>query len=119
MLTVPMPLLAVLCHWLLVPRFGMFGAAAATLIVAGIGAIAGVIAVNMRWNVWPNGMTLLRGGLVGLIVGIGANYYSAPGLWVLLKLGLGAILIAISLWLLGEISEEDRSKIRTYFNALK
>ncbi|MEL6554554.1 MAG: oligosaccharide flippase family protein [Cyanobacteria bacterium J06621_11] len=116
MLTVPMPLLAIVCHGLLVPRFDTIGAAAATLIVAGTGAFAGVVAVYVRWNVLPAGMTLIRCGLTGLAVGAIANYWSTPGLWVLLKLFAGSVSIVILLWLLGEVSENDRRTIRTYLS---
>ncbi|MGB3299871.1 MAG: oligosaccharide flippase family protein, partial [Phormidesmis sp.] len=59
-LTVPMPIVALLGHWLLIPPFGALGAAMTTLLVASVGALAGVVAVYVRWQVWPDGMTLVR-----------------------------------------------------------
>ena len=113
-LTVPMPLVAMVAHWLLVPSLGAVGASLATLLVATGGSLAGVVAVYARWRVVPAGMTLVRCCLVGFVVGAIAQYWSTPGLWVLLKLFVGAIAIVVLLWLLGEVNSEDKKLLQTY-----
>ncbi|MGD1897715.1 MAG: lipopolysaccharide biosynthesis protein, partial [Phormidesmis sp.] len=113
-LTVPMPLFAILGHWLLVPSLGAVGASLATLLVATVGSLAGVVAVYIRWRVLPARMTLARCCLVGFVVGAIAQYWPTPGLWVLLKLAGGAIAIVVLLWLLGEVGDEDKKVLQTY-----
>ncbi|MEL6492350.1 MAG: oligosaccharide flippase family protein [Cyanobacteria bacterium J06634_6] len=115
--TVPMPLLAVLGHWLLIPKFGALGAAMATLLIAGGGAIAGVIAVYRRWQVLPAGMTLVRSCVVGIGGGAISYYWVTPGLWLLLKLPVLAIATIFLLWLLGEVSDEDKDLLRAYLKS--
>ncbi|MEO0704173.1 MAG: oligosaccharide flippase family protein [Cyanobacteria bacterium J06649_5] len=113
-LTVPMPIVALMGHWLLVPKLGSMGAAVTTLGVAGAGAIAGVIAVYLRWQVWPPGMTWVRSALVCGLVGAISQYWSTPGIWLLLKLPVLGIVIVLLLWALGEITQADKALLRSY-----
>ncbi|MEM9087513.1 MAG: oligosaccharide flippase family protein [Cyanobacteria bacterium P01_F01_bin.53] len=113
-LTVPMPIVALVGHWLLVPEFGATGAAGTTLAVSILGAIAGVVAVYIRWQVLPSRMTLVRSILVCGLVGMIAQYWVTPGFWLLLKLPVLGFVILLLLWALGEVTQEDKILISTY-----
>ncbi len=112
-LSVPMPMLALVGHWLLIPRLGAMGAAVTTLLVASWGALAGVGAIYLRWQVLPPGMTLCRSCLVGGLVGIVAKHWATPSFWLLLKLPILGLAIVLTFWLLGEFSSEDRAMMRS------
>lgn len=112
-LSVPLPVVAVVAHRLLIPQWGSLGAAVATLLVAGLGAIAGIAAVYVRWRVLPPGMTFVRCCLVAGLGAITARYWAAPGFWLLLKLPVLGLTTLLALWLLGEISQADRAMLRS------
>ena len=114
LLSVPMPMLALLGHWLLIPRLGAIGASATTLAVASLGALAGVAAIYLRWRVPPPGITFGRSCLIGLLAAIVANHWATPGGWLLLKLPILGLAIVGGFWLLGEFSAEDRAMLHAF-----
>ncbi len=111
-LSLPLPVVAVVGHGLLIPQWGSLGAALATLLGAGVGAIAGIVAIYMRWQVLPPGMTFVRCCLVAGVGAIAARYWTAPGFWLLLKLPVLGLAISLALWLSGELSQADRVMLR-------
>lgn len=115
-ITVPMPFVALLGHWLLIPRFGAVGAALATLLVALLGAISGVVGVRIRWRVWPAAMTLLRSSAIAFAIGIASIYWRVSGSLLLLKLPVLSVSAVLLLFLFGEVSAEDKMVIRKHFN---
>lgn len=113
MLSVPLPLLAIVGHWLLIPKLGAMGASMTTLGTAGGGAIAGIAAVYIRWKVLPSRMTLVRCGLVSGLVSFLAKIWTVSDAWIFLKLlGLGMVVL-LGLWGLGEVSTEDKKMFRS------
>lgn len=107
-MAVPLPAIALVCHLFLIPRAGMLGAALGTLLVTVLGAWIGVVAVYIRWEVWPPVMTLGRSCLVGGLVAIAAAFWPATGFWLCFKLMGLSLAILLALWLLGEFTQEDR-----------
>ena len=107
-LSVPLPGVAIAGHWLLIPLLGEVGAAATTLIVSSLGAVAGIAAVYIKWQVLPPGMTLVRCCSVGTGGAIAAYYWATPGWWLFAKLPVLSIAMLFALWLLGEASPEDK-----------
>jgi len=73
-LAVPLPVVAVVGYRLLIPDWGALGAAMTTLVVAWVGAIAGIMAVYWRWRVLPPPMTLVRCVVVGVGCAIAARF---------------------------------------------
>lgn len=116
LLTVPLPVVALLGHWLLVPEFGAMGAATTTVGVAWLGAIAGIVAVNIRWQVLPPILTLVRCCGTGVIGMITAAYWSTSGLWLGVKLCAITIGMIFLLWIFGEISAKDKQLFRAVLN---
>jgi O-antigen/teichoic acid export membrane protein len=115
LLSVPMPIIALTGHWLLIPKFGAMGASATTLLVANLGALAGIIAVDKQWHVLPPKMTLCRSFVVSLIILFVAQFWTVIGIGLLVKLPVLGIAIVLMLLLLGEISQRDRRLIRSIF----
>ncbi len=112
-LAVPLPITAIVGYALLIPQGGAFGAAMTTLLVALLGAVAGVVAVYWRWQVLPPLMTLLRCCVVGIGGAIAAKFWATSGFWLLLKLPVLGIVVVFLLWLLGEVNEEDKATLRS------
>lgn len=114
-LSVPMPVIALTGHWLLIPRFEAMGASATTLLVANLGALAGIIAVDKQWHVLPPKMTLCRSFVVSVVIFFVAQSWTVAGIGLLVKLpalGMVAILLLLSL---GEISTRDRKLLFSLF----
>lgn len=107
-ITVPLPVVALLGHWLLVPEFGSMGAAVTTAGVAWLGAIAGIVAVNMRWQMWPPMLTLVRCCGIGGIGMVATGVWRTSGLWLGVKLCMITFGMFLLLWISGEISNEDK-----------
>jgi O-antigen/teichoic acid export membrane protein len=107
MLAGPLMPLAILGHYLLIPRLGPAGAALVTLLVASLGALMSLAA--MRWLAGvslPVG-TLLRGAAASALVYTLAVLWPAPGLLLLIKLPAIALAAALTLALLGEFTSAE------------
>lgn len=114
-LAAPMPILALAGHWILIPRLGSLGAALVTLIVAVLGAITGVVAVHIRWQVLPPAGTLVRSCLVSLVAAWLAQTWTVPNIFLVLKLPVLGAAAVIALGLLGEFSSADLAVMRSFF----
>ncbi|MEL6353808.1 MAG: oligosaccharide flippase family protein [Cyanobacteria bacterium J06627_28] len=115
MLSVPLPLLSIAGHWLLIPKLGAMGAAVTTLSVAVLGAIAGIIAVCIRWNVLPPALTLIRCSLVSGVAVIISSTWATSDFWIFLKLPALGIAVVFGLWMVGEVSPADQAMLRSLF----
>ena len=114
-LSVPMPIVALIGHWFLIPHFGAMGASITTLLVASMGALAGISAVYKQWRVFPPGMTLCRSFLVSFVFFFVSKYWAATGYHLLLKLPVLGLVVILVLLLLGEISKRDREILLSLF----
>jgi len=112
-LSVPLPLLAIIGHWLLIPKLGAMGAAGTTLAVAGMGAISGVAAVYARWQVLPSIATFVRCGIASGLITLLAVFWHTASVWIFLKLPVLSVVVLTSLWALGEVSLEDKKMLRS------
>jgi O-antigen/teichoic acid export membrane protein len=104
--------LAVAGQWLLIPPFGIAGAAAATTLVAGFGAAVAVAAVFRVWQVLPPLATLARCGVISVVAYVVADEWSRAKPLILLQLAAMAIAVALALLALGELSAGERAAVR-------
>ncbi len=103
----PLVPLALLGHLLLIPSLGMIGAALVTTALALLAAMVAVAAVHRIWRIMPPPATLARSVLVsGVTFGL-AVAWPTPGLWLLLKFAVIALVIACAFVLLREFSVRE------------
>ena len=114
---VSMLLLAIAGQWLLVPPFGIAGAAAATTLVAGLGAVAAVLAVYRVWQVRLPLGTLARSALICVVAYVVADEWSRANPLILLQLLAMAIAVVLAFLALGELSASERAAVRAAFSA--
>jgi O-antigen/teichoic acid export membrane protein len=115
-LTVPVPMIALIGHLAVIPRFGMTGAATVSLAVTVLGACFVLIAVVRVWQTGPRFLTVIRVALISVLVGMASSAWSAPGIWVLVKLPM---LAAVALALLVALGELKLTEIRAAFSELE
>jgi len=112
-LTGPLVPLAIAGHLLLIPWLGAMGAALVTTLVAGLGALAAILAVYRIWRILPPVTTVLRSALLcGLAYSLAA-LWPAPGLWLFVKLSLIGLTIPLAFLLLGEFNAHEIALIRS------
>jgi len=112
-LTGPLLPLAAAGHLWLIPRLGAVGAALVTTTIAGLGALAAVLAVYRLWRILPPAITLLRSALVCTLAYALASFWPAPGLMLLLKLPVICLAILLAFLLLGEFSAGEIALARS------
>jgi O-antigen/teichoic acid export membrane protein len=113
----PLVPFALLGHLLLIPRWGALGAALVTTVVAGGGAVMGLVPVYRCCRVLPPLLTVCRSVIVAGAAAALAGRWPSPGLLLLLKLP-GILLIVAGLYfLLGEFDAAEiagaRALLRT------
>ena len=117
-LAAPMLVCVIIGHIIVIPQFGLAGAAAVTTICALIGALAAVIAVQRLWHILPPFTTLIRSILIyGLAYGL-AVYWSLPSVLVLLELTLISLVIPLLFLLLGEFSAAEKETIMSFLRRI-
>jgi O-antigen/teichoic acid export membrane protein len=99
----PLVPLAAAGHLVAIPRFGAAGAAAVTLACSALGAAASMLAVRRACGVAPPFATLGRSILLTACAYLAASAWPAPGLWVLLKMGVLVVGAAVGFLALGEV----------------
>jgi O-antigen/teichoic acid export membrane protein len=108
-LSAPLPFIAAFGHVLMIPRWGMVGAAGVTLFTATMAAAATSFAVYRCWRVFPPLATLCRCVLVcALAFGMAAVWPAAPlpFLFPLKLIAIGAFIL-LALLMLGEFSADE------------
>jgi O-antigen/teichoic acid export membrane protein len=106
-LTGPLLPLVLVCQLVLIPAHGAIGAATATALVAGLGAVATVVAVFWIWRIVPPAGTLGRAVLAcGLAYAL-AVVWPAPGLLLLAKLPTIAVVVCLTFVALGELTGDE------------
>lgn len=111
-LAAPLPLAAVLGHSLLIPPFGVAGAAIVTSLVATLGAVASVAAVFHSWRVVPRPATFVRVALICFSIYALCAAWSTSGGLLLLKLSLAALAVPCLFGLLGEFTADEIASAR-------
>jgi O-antigen/teichoic acid export membrane protein len=114
-LATPMLALALVGHFLFVPRFGAIGAAWVTTTLEVAGALAGAFMVHRLQRVSPPRSTVLRTIAVAGPAWLLAALWPAGGLWLVAKLGLISIGIVAAYALLGEFSAREIAWARKHF----
>jgi O-antigen/teichoic acid export membrane protein len=102
-LTVPVPVIALIGHLVVIPRYGVTGAATVSLVVTWFGTWLVLLAVARVWRSWPGLLTIVRSAATSVAVGAAAWMWSAPGAWVVVKLTVLAFAALVLLLLLGEL----------------
>jgi len=114
-LTGPLVPLALGAHLVLVPRFGLVGAAAATTALAWLGAGLTTLAVYRQCGVIPAPATILRTTLTTLIAYVLSSAWHTSGARVILELSGMTAVIVTCLFLLGELTGQDLAFARSLF----
>jgi len=112
-LTGPLLPLAVAGHLLFIPWLGAMGASLVTTVVASFGALAAVLTVYRIWRILPPAGTLGRSTLVCGLAYLLAALWPTPGILLLLKLPVIAIIIGMAFLMLGECSTSEITLART------
>ncbi len=109
----PMLAIALLGHLALIPRFGAIAAAWVTTVVAICGALTATVAAGRAWGFQlPLGTGIRSLALCAFAYGSAASW-PAPGLWVVWKLAVIALVIPFGFWALGEFGAEERDALRS------
>jgi O-antigen/teichoic acid export membrane protein len=106
-LAAPLLPLAIAGHLFAIPRFGPMGAAAVTVIVACIGAFAGLIAVWKRIRISLPLSSLLRAFVLSAAVYPLMYFWHTPGFAVIGKMAVGLLLVLGGFVALGEFSKNE------------
>ncbi|MEM8808996.1 MAG: oligosaccharide flippase family protein [Cyanobacteria bacterium P01_G01_bin.38] len=116
-LTSVMVPMAIVGNWMLVPRFGVLGAASVTLFCAVIGAFITLAAVYRLWKIVPPYQTLLRSAVISGLIYAWTQVWPSPGGWLLLKLCLLSLCIPPLFLLLGEFNVHERTRTFAWLRA--
>ena len=111
----PLAPLALGAHLLLVPRFGPVGAAAATTILACLGAGAAMLVMYRHYEVRFALKTFLRIAVTAVIAYILSRIWPVSGLWVIAKLSVMTAVTVSCLFLLGVLTKRDLMFVRSLF----
>lgn len=87
-----------------IASYGAVGAALASAVAMGIGALASFILTHRILAPPVRLATLGRVGVAGLVAGVASLLVSATGLWLLVELACAGILYLAILWMSGEVS---------------
>jgi len=109
----PMVLLALVGHLLIIPRWGAVGAAAVTMVVSVVGALASAAAVRRVWGLTPPWATLARCLAAGAVAYVIMAGWATPGALLWIKIGIVGLVIPGTLAILGEFDPQDRALLRS------
>jgi len=116
-LTIPVPLIALIGHLLVIPRYGATGAATVSLVVAWLGTSLMLLAVRRVWRTRLRMLTIMRTAAVSVAVAIAAGLWSVTGWWVVVKLVVLAGLALLLLLAIGEVRVAEIRVLVTLFSA--
>lgn len=97
---------------LLIPRLAMMGAALASLITFGVGAVAATVLVYRHFRVWPSPLTAARCGVAGAVVYVLCCAWPVPGGLVAAKLAGASLLYLLMLVAARELRQKDLRALR-------
>lgn len=112
-LTAPLLPVAVIGHYLLIPKFGAAAAAAVTSMAAILGSLACLVVVMDIWGVQLPLATALRSLVLSAFAYVVAALWPAQGALLLLKLAFLATLLALAFVLLGELTRAEMEQLRS------
>ncbi|MEY2440325.1 MAG: hypothetical protein QOI34_1710 [Verrucomicrobiota bacterium] len=114
-LTAPLVIAAAAGHYLVIPKFGSFGAATIATSVSMVGAIASVLVLRQVWAVKFPAFCLVRGVLIGAGAYTLATSWPVSGILLLmLKLSTIGLLILFAFALLGEFNQTEWAAMRAF-----
>lgn len=103
----PMVPLAVIGHWLLIPRFSALGAASVTTSLTACAAAASVGAIWRLWRVAPPVASLARSVLLCAGAFALASLWPTAGVMLVVKLAVISVLVVVGYLALGEFSKRE------------
>jgi O-antigen/teichoic acid export membrane protein len=113
----PLVPLVLAAHLIFVPRFGATGAAAASTVLASLGAVAAMLVIYRQYGVRPGLATLLRIAAITVITYALSSAWQVSGLWIIPKLLAMTAVIVICLFLLSVLTRQDLAFIRSLFRS--
>lgn len=105
-------LISAICSYILIPIYGLAGAALSTTIAAGFSLIVSMIFIKNRFRTTLPIKSIIR--IAAATVGIFfiARSFDAQGVWLLVLYAVIAVLYLAVLFISGEFTEEDYSLVR-------
>jgi O-antigen/teichoic acid export membrane protein len=110
----PLLPLAVAGHFVLIPRYGAFGAALVTTLFAVLGTLGMLLAVARVWGIHPPLGTVWRTALIGAFGYLLATVWPASGPLLLVKLLVLAVTVIVTFALLGEWKAHELAQARLW-----
>ena len=101
----PLLPLVIVCHLLLIPRFGALGAALGTTGVATLGALVAAAALRRLEAIPFPFTTLWRSLLITVATALLAAFWPTPGFWLLIKFPALLLAILLAFYWLGEFQD--------------
>jgi O-antigen/teichoic acid export membrane protein len=101
----PLPVIAIVAHVWVIPRFGPVGAAWVTMCCAGLGAALTLAAVRLSWTIAPSPMSVLTSAALAVVGGTVAAAWTTPGPLVVAKLATLCAGVLIFLAASGEFGD--------------
>jgi O-antigen/teichoic acid export membrane protein len=99
--------IAIIGHFYLIPRFGALGASMVTTCLSVLLTIISMVVVYRMWHSLPSLATFIRVFIVSAIVYFAGAFWTAQGLYLILKLCILSLLVLGSYLLLREFSAEE------------
>jgi O-antigen/teichoic acid export membrane protein len=99
---VPLPVVAIVAHAWVIPRYGSVGAAEVMLLCAASGAAIAFAAIYSVWHIAPPAASTLRSVVLTVLAAAAAAAWPASGPLVLVKLGTLCLGLALCLVVSGE-----------------
>jgi O-antigen/teichoic acid export membrane protein len=102
-----------LAQLVVIPRFGIAGAAVATTVVACLGAVATFVLVDHAWALRPPVSAAVRSAAVSVLVFALASALPQAPSWVLPNYLIGVAVIGLAFLGLGEFNPAERLLLRS------
>lgn len=101
---------AIVGHLVLIPRFGVAGAAAVTAVAGSVGSLAALALVHRLWGVHAYS-TIARSALIAApTYWLAAHVHAGGAIALVLKLGLLSLAVIGAFLLLGELDADERRR---------
>ena len=98
----PLPIVAIVAHTWVIPRYGAVGAAIVTTLCAWGGALLGAVAVHRLWKVTAPAASVVRSIVLAAGGALAASSWPSPGTLVIVKLTVLPVLVLVLLLVSGE-----------------
>ena len=106
-------ILDIITNYFFVPRYGILGAAAATTLASGVGALLGWYFVNLEITSFLPSVSLLKMVGSAIIVFTVSALLPFPDSLVFLKIFILSGVYFVSLWLIGEMKQADLLRLKS------